>query len=224
MIASFWVELGDPSPELSDDPLAVAFAEFDAGAVPDTIDGVFEVVEQVGDGLAVDFDRLLEWFLLVDHAVDAAVFVVAAGVTEVVLEVANDDVVPVRDIEGAIFAEFDVSEAEIFVASHDEIFFKSSPDLAEAIVFRAKAFAVKLEVLEAEETNHVTVDIVLLDLIREVGTGDDGTIGGGTDEPVTEGVGFEALALLAYLNRPSAGAVLSVVITPVIETGAVGIR
>ena len=54
-------------------------------------------------------------------------------------------------------------------------------------------------------------------------TGDDGTIGCGADEPIAEGMRFEAHALLADLNRPPAGAVLSVVVAPVIKTGAVGI-
>ena len=63
--------------------------------------------------LAVDGDRLLERAVLVDHAEDAPVLLVAPRIADVVLHVADDDVVPVgKATRGLWFRSADSGSSE----------------------------------------------------------------------------------------------------------------
>ena len=53
------VKVGHPFLCCSDDFRRITAAQFDAGAMPDAIDGVFEVVEQHRNGFSMNLDRLL---------------------------------------------------------------------------------------------------------------------------------------------------------------------
>ena len=113
------VELFHPFLRGGDDFSGGALAEFDTSAMAHAIGGMPQVFEQCGDGLAVDGDGLLQLAAFGGHAVNAAVFVVAVRIADVVLHVADDDVVPVGDVKGAVFAEDGITGAEVFVATHD---------------------------------------------------------------------------------------------------------
>ena len=114
------IELLDPLLGGGDDFLGVALAEFDARAMANAIDGRFQILEQSGDRLAVDGDRLLQRAADGRHAIDAAVRVVAIGIAHVVLHVADDDVVPVAEIQRAIGCEDRIGGAEVLVAAHQQ--------------------------------------------------------------------------------------------------------
>jgi hypothetical protein len=84
------------------------------------VGGVLQVFEQRGDRLAVDGDGLLQLAARGGDAIDAAVFVVAVRVAHVVLHVADDDVVPVGEVERAIGREDGIGRTEVLVAAHEE--------------------------------------------------------------------------------------------------------
>jgi len=94
---------------------SVAGAEFAAGAVAGAVFGEGEVFEEGGEGGLVDFGGFDEEAVGVGDAVDAAVFVVAEGIAGAVLHVADEDVVPVDEVEGAIGREFEIDGAEVAI-------------------------------------------------------------------------------------------------------------
>ena len=91
----FGVELLDPLLGCGDDFVGIASAQFDPGAMTDTVDRVFEVLEQFLNGLPLDRDFFLERLLRVAYAEDASVLVVAVRVPDVVLHVPDDYALPV---------------------------------------------------------------------------------------------------------------------------------
>ena len=151
------------------------------------VGGMFQVFEQGGDGLAVDGDGLLQLAAFGGHAVDAAVFVVAVGVADVVLHVADDDVVPVGNVEGSIFAEDGIARAEVLVAAHEQAARLVLSDAAIGLRdFDGEVCASGLApdrsglgiagevvVLDAEEADDVADEEVALHVLGEVGAADD---------------------------------------------------
>ena len=79
---------------------------------------------------------------------DAAMGLIAVWVTNVVLHVADDDVLPVGDIERSIAADLEVGRAEVAVAGDEQILGLSAPDVALVIIFHRV-------LLDAEEANGV---------------------------------------------------------------------
>ena len=118
---------------------------------------MFEVIEQGGDRLAVDGHWFLQRLLLVDQAIDTTVLLVAVGIADVVLHVADDHVLPVRDVEPTVCTEDCIGGAEIFVVAVEETVGRGAPDLAGlGFIFRVlKAVALKLVALEPEVANRV---------------------------------------------------------------------
>ena len=181
------VELLHPFFRGGDDFGGGALAEFDAGAMAHAVGGMFQVFEQGGDGLAVDGDGLLQLAAFGGHAVDAAVFVVAVGVADVVLHVADDDVVPVGNVEGTIFAEDGIAGAEVFVAAHEQAAGFILGDAAVGLRdFDGEVcaswlapdrsglgIAGEVVVLDAEEADDVADEEVALHVLGEVGAADD---------------------------------------------------
>ena len=190
------VELFDPLLGGGDDFFGVAAAEFDVGALANAIDGMFEIFEERGDGESSDGYGFLEGAIFVDEAIDAAVGVVAVGVTDIVLHVTDDEVLPIGDVEGAIGTEDGVGGAEIFVIAFEEIVGWGAPDLAKAEGFVAigEAFAVELVAFDAEVADGIEDEEILLELFGEVFAGDDGISGDWADLHFEELLHFEAIA------------------------------
>ncbi len=92
--------------------------------------------------MAVDFDRFLQGAVLDRQTEDPAVFVVTVGVPNVVLHVADDDVLPVGNIQRAVFADDRVGGTEISVLTVQQFQSRRSPYLAELAV-GAVSFAIK---------------------------------------------------------------------------------
>ena len=190
------VELFDPLLGGGDDFFGVAAAEFDVGALAHAIDGMFEVFEERGDGESSDGYGLLEGAIFIDEAIDAAVGVVAVGVTDIVLHVTDDEVLPIGDVKGAIGTEDGVGGAEIFVIAFEEIVGWGAPDLAKAEGFVAigEAFAVELVAFDAEVADGIEDEEILLEFFGEVFAGDDGVCGDRADLHFQELLHFEAIA------------------------------
>ena len=190
------VELFNPLLGGGDDFFGVAAAEFDVGALANAIDGMFEIFEERGNGESGDGYGFLEGAIFVDEAIDASVGVVAVGVTDIVLHVTDDEVLPIGDVEGAIGTEDGVGGAEIFVIAFEEIVGWGAPDLAKAEGFVAigEAFAVELVVFDAEVADGIEDEEILLELFGEVFAGDDGVCGDWADLHFQELLHFEAIA------------------------------
>ena len=116
----FRIELLDPLFRGGDDLFGISLTEFDPRAVADAIDGRFQIFEQSRNRLAIDGDWLLKRPTDGSHAVDATMSVVAVGIADVVLHVANDDVVPVAEIQRAIRCENGIRGAKVLVAAHQQ--------------------------------------------------------------------------------------------------------
>ena len=114
-------------------------------------------------------------------------FVVAVGVADVVLHVADDDVVPVGNVEGTVFAEDGIAGAEILVAAHEKaagfVFGDAAIGLSnfdgEVCASRLApdrsglGIAGEVVVLDAEEADDVADEEVALHVFGEVGAADD---------------------------------------------------
>ena len=232
------VELFHPFLRGGDDLGGRALAELDAGAVAHAVGGVPEVFEQGGDRLAVDGDGLLQFATLGRHAVDAAVLVVAVRVAHVVLHVADDDVVPVGDVERAVFAEDGVARAEVFVAAHEQAAGfvlgdgaiglgdldaelgagRLAPDAGLVRV------AGQVVVLDAEEADDVADQEVALHVLGEVRAADDLACGDGAHLLFQQLVHLEAVAFGPDLIGATAGAVRGILIAPGVKGDAVRVR
>ena len=231
------VKLLNPFLRGGDDFGGGAFAELDAGAMTHAIGGMLEVFEQRGDGLTVDGDGFLQFAAFGGHAVDAAVFVVAIWVAYVVLHVADDDVVPVGDVERAIFAEDGIAGAEILVAAHEQAAGFVLGDSAVGLrdlhgEFRTGRFAPdagffrvtgQVVVLDAEEADDVADEEVALHVLGEVRAADDFARGDGAHFLLEQLIHFEAVAFGAHLVSATAGAVGGVLIAPGVKSDAVGV-
>jgi hypothetical protein len=142
-----------------------AAAEFAAAAVAGAVFREFEVIEESDDGSAVDFCWFEERAGRVGDAVDAAVDVVAERVAGVVLHVTDEDIVPVDQVERAIWGELEVDGAEVAVVGLEEV-------VAE-FGFPAGAFVIDGVLFDAEEADGVAEEDVALDIVREVSGGDE---------------------------------------------------
>src|SRR5438045_3143582 len=92
---------------------SVVFAEFYFGEFTHLIFRFFQQLKQSGDRLAIDPGRLHEGAALVCNSVDPAMDMIAVGITEMVLHVADDWVLPVGYINRAIGTNVDGGWTEV---------------------------------------------------------------------------------------------------------------
>ena len=118
-----------------------------------------------GDGGTVDRHRLDKRAAGVGDAVDAAMHVVAQGIAGIVLHVANEDVVPVDHVQGAIGSELKIHRAEVAIAALQQVLPESG--------LPAGAVVHDLVLLDAEESDGIAQDDISLHFVREVAGGDD---------------------------------------------------
>ena len=114
------IEAANPRLDRGDDFLRIAAAQFDLRAIPDAILGLLQQVEQPRNRRARNHCRLEERTARVRHPVDATVVVVAGRVPEVVLHVADDGVVPVREVQRAIGSDLRVNRPEVLVGGRED--------------------------------------------------------------------------------------------------------
>ncbi len=154
-----------------DHGLRVAAAQFNPRAVAHAVDGMLQVLQQRLDRLAVDLDRLLQRPALHREAKDSAVLVVAVGIANVVLHVTDDGVVPVRNIQRAVFANDGVRGTKVAIFAIEQLKPGRSPDFAELSLL-AVAFAIQVVLLDAQETDRVADQEIVAACLRESGSDD----------------------------------------------------
>ena len=194
--------------------------QFDPRAVPHAVHRRLQVLEERLDRLPVDRDGLLQRSPGRGEPEDAAVRVVAVGVADVVLHVADDHVVPVGDVERAVGAHDRVGGPEVAVLALEERPHRGAPDLAR-LPARVVAVAVEVILLHAEEPDRVADEEVLLHVVGEVRRRDDLVGRHGPELLLEELEHLEALPLGPHLERVAPGAVVGVAVAPAVERGAV---
>ena len=108
---------------------------------------------------------------LVGDAVDAAVRAVAAGVAEVVLHVADDRVLPVEEVDGAVRPDLEVRRAEVRIGGGDDRLHLGAGE--------AGTLVLDLVLEDALEADHVGHQQVALVRLGEVPAGEDLDAGAG---------------------------------------------
>ena len=142
-----------------------------AGPVAGPVLVDLEQFEQLRHARAGDVRLVDQRPLLVDDPPDPPVLDVAVRVAERVLHVADQRVVPVDDVEGAVGAEFEVDRPEVLVGR-----LRGRVDRLEERLDgrRLEPGAVLLDAIaeDAVEADHIVEQIIALRLIREVPAGD----------------------------------------------------
>ncbi len=129
---------------------------------------MLQVFQQRGDRLTVNFHRLLQRTSLHGQTHDTTVIVIAIGVTNIMLHVADDYVAPVRHVQSPVCTDDRIRRPEIAIATVDQVFNRSSPDLAEfpflaGAISSAGNFDVDSsdDILAVEEFDPAVVEAVL---------------------------------------------------------------
>ena len=99
------VELTDPRAGCGDHFGGVSSAEFDPGAIAHPVLGAFEEFEQFSERLIRDEIWPHRGPALDGDPVDPSMVAIPAGISQVMLHVADDGVVPVEEIEGPVRAD-----------------------------------------------------------------------------------------------------------------------
>ena len=117
-----FIEEGRPGLHCGDDFGALARTQFEFSVLPHAIFGGLQQFEQFLDRLPVDLRRLQCLSADVAHAVNATVLFVPARVAEVVLHVADDRVLPIDEVEGAVRPRLHVHGAEVRIGAAEDRF------------------------------------------------------------------------------------------------------
>ena len=203
--------------------IGIQLADLNAGPMTDIHVRMLEVFEEFLDGKPVDLNRLLKRLALVDHAIDPPVLLVAIRVTDVVLHVSDDDIVPVSHVERTVFTKDGIGRAEVFVTALHGLDGGSPPNLAELVLVGFKSIPVHLILLDAEIADGVAEDEVLLPVIREVHARNNGVGGHRANLFLYEGKHPESFAIGTDLIGTPTSSVVGVKVTPLVEAGPVRI-
>lgn len=111
----FWIKGSIPFLKDGEEFSRVTAADFAAGAIAGAVFGEGEIIEEGFEGSLVDFCGFDEGAGGAGDTVDAAVLVIAEGIAGAVLHVADEDVVPVAEVERAIGREFQIDGPEVAV-------------------------------------------------------------------------------------------------------------
>ena len=98
------------------DLVGITSAELDACAIANVVLRFLKEVEESLDRLFGDLDRLEQRPGGIGDAVDAAMALIPARIAQVVLHVADDRVLPIEEVDGAVRADLDGVGPEIRVA------------------------------------------------------------------------------------------------------------
>ena len=159
------IQTGSPLTHTRDDLGRVALAQLDLGQFASLVLGLLEQVQESGDGLALDLGGLHERTPLVGNAIDAPVLVAAVRVTQMVLHVTDDRLMPIGEVNRAIRARANANRAEVRIGGRNQIL--------QRFTLQARAILGDLDPEHALEGNHVQVQEVALKLLGEVAAGQD---------------------------------------------------
>ena len=159
------IQTGSPLTHTRDDLGRVALAQLDLGQFASLVLRFFEQVQESGNGLALDLGGLHERTPLVGNTIDAPVLVAAVRVTQMVLHVTDDRLMPIGEVNRAVGARANANRAEVRIGGRNQIF--------ERLTLQARAVLGDLDAEHALEGNHVEVQEVALKLLGEVAAGQD---------------------------------------------------
>ncbi len=216
------IQAGGPLVDRLDDLGGIVLAELDLGPGAHIVLGRLEQLEQGRHRRSVDPGRRQQRPALVGHAVDAPVLVVAVGVAEMVLHVADDGVRPVHEVERAVGGDADPGRAEIRIIRGDEIL--------QCLAMEAGAFLRHFDPEDALHADDVAIQEAALEFIGEVAAREDGGARAGPRRAIPELL--HALVLLRVVDVPAEGRGEEVLVAggigddvgaPVVEHPAVGV-
>jgi hypothetical protein len=95
-------------------------AQFDLGPLADLIFRLFQQIKQRGHGLAIDLEGLHQRAAFVGEAINPAMLVIAIGIANVVLHVADEGILPVENVQRAIGPDRCADGAEIGVGGGEQ--------------------------------------------------------------------------------------------------------
>src|SRR5512146_2552262 len=122
MIGSFGVEPFHPNVERGDHLLCLPAAEFDARPITNAVFGFAQQIEQFGNRFPRDPDGLDRRTRSARHAIDTPVDVVATGVAQMMLEMADDRILPLEEVNRPIGSDLEIDGPEIRVIRLNERF------------------------------------------------------------------------------------------------------
>ena len=135
--------------------------------MPHAVDWMFEVLEQNLNRLAGDLHRVLQRPILDRQPKDSSVHVISIGITDVVLHVANDGVMPVGDVERSVRSHDRIGGSEVAVFTVEEFDPGRTPDLAKLPAVLSP-LPVELVLLDPQKPDRVADQEILLQLLGEV--------------------------------------------------------
>src|SRR6476646_6565813 len=115
VIRRFGVEVRKPLLQGGDDVLAVAAAQLDLGAVTNPVVRFAKQIEQLGNGLAGYGLDPARRGTFVRNPVNAPMDVVAAWVTQVMLQVPDNWILPFQEVNRVIRSNLEIDGTEIGV-------------------------------------------------------------------------------------------------------------
>ena len=184
---------------------------------------MFEIFKELSHRSTINFDRLLKWLPGIYQTIDSTVHLITIWVAHVVLHVPDDHIMPVGYVKRSILAKNGVSRAEITIATTNKFSSRSPPDFAKLILLIFKAVAMKIILFDAQITNGVTENEILLHLIWKVGARNDRVSSYRTNFLIHQRKHFETIAIWTDLIRTATCAIICIEVTPLIKTGAMGI-
>ena len=162
------VEGGRPLLRRGDDPLGIALAEFDLCQLAHAVLVLLEQVEQRRDALPVDLLLLEQRAVVVGDAINAAVFLVAIRVAQMMLHVADDVVRPVGKIDRTIRSDVHADGTEV-----RQILGLGRDEMLQRLALETRAFLRDLHAKDALEADDVDVQKISLELLREMPAAED---------------------------------------------------
>src|SRR4051794_7880786 len=103
---------------------------------------------------------------------------VAIGVAEMMLHVADDWVLPIGHIDRTVGSDVHGGGAEVSVAGTNQVL--------HPLAFEARAFLVDFDTIDALEADDVAVQKIALEFLREMPAGKNGVARAGPRGPVPE--------------------------------------
>ena len=168
------IKLCNPLVRRGKNLVARVFAQLHARTLSNSIHRVLEQIEQLADRLSVHVHMSGQRAALTGHTVNASVLLVAVWVADVVLHVADDDVLPVGNIESSVVTDLKVGRAHVAIAGDKQVIRLSPPNIALVIVLER----VLLDPEESDSVQNKKVPIVFL---GEMITGENPTGADRTD-------------------------------------------
>src|SRR5215831_4688416 len=225
MVLESWIvriEAGDPFVESRLHFPEVVFGEFDFRPFTHLVFGCFEQIEQGRNRLPIDFRGLRQFPAFISHAVNPAMGVIAIWITEMMLHMADDRVLPVAEINRAVRPNIHRYRAEVRIARTDERFERLAP--------QAGAVLADFDAVDSLEPDDVGVEKISLELFREKAAGEDGRAGARTGRASPEFLHRFVFGWIIYVAAERRSEVTVVpraigddVVAPIIENAAVRI-